>query len=254
MKVVIAEPYRHLSEEIHTLPQRFEAGEGELVYAGRNTLRRFRLQGIPVMVKRFLRANPVQQIAYTFFRKTKAERAFLYAKEYRLRGISTPEEIAYIEEKEHGLFTVGYFVCIASPDARVFDALVPVADYDRRLASDLTATIAEMHRAGILHSDLNFGNFLYHREPDGHYRFTVIDINRSAFTDKQGADDVFLRNLCTMTTRRDLFEFMITEYLRLREWKPREMLQCRILRFWQEEQAHQARKQRIKRIFKYWKR
>lgn len=253
MKIILAAPYQYLESEIRSVPKLFETGEGELVYAGRNTLRRFLFQGVPVMVKRFKRANPVQQIAYTFFRKTKAERAFLYAKAYRKRGIRTPEEIAYIEEQEHGLFTVGYFVCIASPDARVFDALVPVADYDRLLASGLAAQIVQMHNAGILHKDLNLGNFLYHLDKDSRYVFTVLDINRTVFVGRDlGNDDMLLKNLCTITVRQDLFEYIIDAYLRARCWEAKE-IKLRIFRFWQKEQKRQARKQKMKQLFKYMK-
>ena len=55
-------------------------------------------------------ANDNQQVVYTFFRPTKAARAFRFAAEFRKRGIVTPHEMAYIEQKEHGLFTTGYFI------------------------------------------------------------------------------------------------------------------------------------------------
>lgn len=250
MKIIIAEPYRHLECDIRALPRLLAEGKGEFVHNGRNQLIRFMFQGVPVMVKRFKRANPVQQIAYTFFRKTKAERAYLFAGEYRRRGIDTPHEVAYIEQREHGLFTTGYFVSLACPDPAVFPMLVPVEKYNRQLAGELSAEIARMHQAGILHGDLNFGNFLYHEE-DGHFRFTVVDINRSAFTRKPLTDAVYLKNLSTMTTRVDLFRFMTDEYIRLLH--PEEearRIKARIMRYWEAEQKKQRRKHRFKQWFK----
>jgi len=47
-------------------------GEGEVVYDSRNRVVRFIIGGQPMMVKRFKRVNAVQQVVYTFFRKTKA--------------------------------------------------------------------------------------------------------------------------------------------------------------------------------------
>ena len=74
MKIVVDEKYQHLTDEIGRLPQRMDGGEGEVVYDSRNRVVRFAVDGMSLMVKRFKRVNAVQQVVYTFFRKTKAER------------------------------------------------------------------------------------------------------------------------------------------------------------------------------------
>lgn len=246
MKIIIAAPYRYLEKELRSIPQRFDKGEGELVYDGRNTLRRFLFQGKPVMVKRFKRVNPAQQIAYTFFCKTKAERAFFYAREFRRRGISTPEEVAYIELWEHGLFTVGYFVSQVCPDPPVFPVLVPSEDYNKQLATDIAAEIAALHQAGILHGDLNLGNFLYHKTKTG-YSFTVVDINRSHLMDKQPDEDACLKNLSTVTERPDLFRFIAEAYIQCRGWENRKTeLIAKAVFYWEAKLRYLHRRRKLK--------
>lgn len=120
MKIEISPDYQYMAKELFDIPRMFDEEQGEIVYSGRNFVRRFIIQGTPVVAKRFKRVNFFQQIAYTFFRSTKAERAFRYAGIFRKRGIETPHEIAFLETYEHGLFTTGYFICTACPDPPAF--------------------------------------------------------------------------------------------------------------------------------------
>ena len=76
MKIVVDERFQHLAAEIGRLPQMMDEGQGQTVYNSRNRVVRFIMGEQPMMVKRFKRVNLVQQVVYTFFRKTKAERAF----------------------------------------------------------------------------------------------------------------------------------------------------------------------------------
>lgn len=250
MKIVIAPEFRPLRKDIEDIARLFDSPEGKSVYEGRNSIRNFILQGMPVTIKRFKRVNIAQQIAYTFFKSTKAERAYRYAALFRQRGIDTPREIAYVEAYEHGLFTTGYFLSDTCPDPPAFPALVLEPDFDRRLASDLARFVAKMHSKGIVHGDLNLGNFLFRKHPeDGHFLFTVIDINRSTFYDGYPDKAVCLKNLSTLTHRRDLFQWMVAEYARARGWDEDETLHGATL--WLEKlEARHERKQRIKKLFK----
>lgn len=250
MKIEISPEYQYMTKELFDIPRMFNEGQGEIVYSGRNLVCRFTIQGMPVIAKRFKRVNFFQQIAYTFFRSTKAERAFRYAKIFRERGIETPHEIAFIETKEHGLFTTGYFVCTACPDPPAFPYLVPKENYDKELAKDLISFIISMHQKGIIHGDLNFGNFLFRETPpQTHYQFQVIDINRSIFFDTCPPQEICLKNLSTLTHRRDLFEFMVREYARQRGWNEEETLTHTTHYLEKLEQKHQ-RKEKIKQLLK----
>ena len=218
MKTVIANDYQQYAHFISRIPRLFAQNEAEIIYSKRNEVRRILHQGKTFIAKRYKKVNIIQQIVYTFFRKTKAERAYLYAQEFRNRGIDTPREIAYIETTAHGLFTVGYFVSEECPWREAALDLRERADFDRELAQALMQHIVLMHSRGILHGDLNLTNFLYKRDIDGQYHFMMIDINRSHFTEGMPTDTQCLRNLVRITHRRDLYQYLILQYAKLRNW------------------------------------
>ena len=249
MKIIVSPEYPHLEEELQTLPRWFEH-RGEIVHDGRNTIRNIVIRGKAITIKRFKRAHFFQKIVYTFFRPSKAARAFSYAKRFRAKGIPTPLGIAYVEEKEHGLFTTGYFLCETCPDPTVRQALEGKPDFDRELAKDLMAFIAQMHEQGILHGDLNLGNFLYRkkRQEDG-YSFTVIDINRSRFLPQSAPPRQCLHDLRTMTHHRELFDFLVELYAEIRHWDP-SWAKRLCQKFLRELETRNKRKRFFKTIFR----
>lgn len=217
MKTVIAKGYAHHAGFISTLPEAFAAEQGELVYDGRNQVRRFTDQGVTMMVKRYKRVNLVQRVVYTLFRKTKACRAYLFAQEFRRRGIDTPQEVAYLERGSMGLFHTGYFVSLEVPGTEAHLLLREVKEFSPKLADAVAGQVLLMHRKGILHGDLNLSNFLC-TEQDGQYHFCMIDINRSHFREGFPTDEECLKNLVRITHRRDLYEYIIRSYARQRGW------------------------------------
>ncbi len=224
MKIHVNSKYNSLRRFVQEIPQRLEAGEGIVMHDGRNLVRRFDLseEGLQLVVKRYKPVNFVQQIAYTFFCKTKAEKAFLFAKLLREKGFETPEEVAYMEEKRGGLFRIGYFISLYCEYPSTYPLLNSIEAFDKQLATDVAAVIIRLHRSGVFHGDLNLGNLLYHQEADGHYSFSIIDTNRSRFYPKELDRKKCLYNLRRVTNRPDLFEYIIRQYARLRGWDEEE--------------------------------
>lgn len=226
MKCVIADQYQEYASFIRQIPALFAQGEGEVVYAKRNEVRRMEHQGRVFIVKRYKKVNAIQQLIYTFFRKTKAARAYLFAQEFRRRGVPTPREIAYLETTPHGLFTIGYFVCEECLWREAALDLREREDFDRELGRAVMQHTVEMHRKGVLHGDLNLTNYLYEKITEGRgqkaeegtYRFVMIDTNRSHFTKGMPSDAQCLKNLVRITHRRDLYEYLIRQYADLRGW------------------------------------
>ena len=220
MKMIIAPAYQQYAEFIAALPTLCQQGKGALLYQQRNVVRRFEHDGVTMVVKQFKKVNAIQQVVYTFFRKTKAQRAFLFAGEFRRRDIETPHEIAYIETFRHGLFTTGYFVCEECTWGDAAQPLRETKDFDLALGHALMRHVLTMHQRGVLHGDLNLTNFLYRKSEghDGGYEFKMIDINRSHFTDGMPTDQQCLENLIRLTHRRDLYEFLVGSYALQRGW------------------------------------
>ena len=71
MKVVINPKYNFLTNFIYHIPGCFFK-EGETIYQGRNILKKYDIQGYRLIVKRFKRPNIINQIVYSFFRRSKA--------------------------------------------------------------------------------------------------------------------------------------------------------------------------------------
>ena len=62
-----------------------------------------------LVVKRY-KSHFLPENRLHFFRASKARRAYQYALHLEQLQINTPEAVAYIEIKENGLFSTGYFV------------------------------------------------------------------------------------------------------------------------------------------------
>lgn len=216
MNIIIAPAYRAYQTYLAQLPARFEQ-EGETLHAGRNCVKRFFFEDQEWIVKRYKRPHFIQRIVYTYFRKSKAERAFRYACRFRQKGVNTPEEVAFIEYRRHGLFYDSYFISTACHDPAVTQRLPKTGDFDHPLADALALFLAGLHQKGILHGDLNLNNILYQADAEGNYRFTLIDTNRTRFLEAPSRR-ACIDNLKRITHRRDLLQYIVGQYASARGW------------------------------------
>ena len=182
MEIVINPKYSILNSFITNIPTLFDQ-EGELVYAGRNQLKCYSVEGYDIIVKRYKVPHLINRIAYTFFRPSKAKRAYEYALKLLDLGVNTPAPIAYIEQKSFGLLNHGYFISIYEKDYTDIRPLMTGVQTNDALLQDLSSYIAEFHNKGVLHFDMSPGNILY-KEVDHHFQFSLIDINRMQFLPK----------------------------------------------------------------------
>lgn len=220
-KIVISGDFAAYKDFIMNLPERF-ANEGETLYVGRNVVKAFVREGKTLVVKRYKRPNIVQAVAYTFFKRSKAERAFLFARMIRERGFCTPREVAFIEVKHHGLLQDSYFVSenCTLPQLKY---LLRRPDFDRNMADLLGQYVAQLHEKGVLHGDLNLSNILYDKAADGSCTFWLIDTNRSEF--KCPTKNDCLENLKRLAHERPLLEHIVRSYATARGWQQEETVQ-----------------------------
>lgn len=147
---------------------------GELVFDGRNKLRRVNICGADVVVKRFKPFNAIRRISRRF-RRSKAIRAYYNGLKLMELGIMTPEPLAYIEVRNWwGALVDSYYIC----RYQSLQALETVFDDDDALNCFATFAV-ELHTAGVLHHDLNRTNVCF--DPANPARFWLIDINRMTF-------------------------------------------------------------------------
>ncbi len=219
-----------LQDKINSIPELFDK-EGDVIYSGRNVIKRMVLSDEKgdehvMIVKRFGRMKWLQRICYSTFFASKAKRAYEYAFSFLEKGIDTPKPIAYFEKKEGGLLKQCYLVTeeCSLPDCRFIckneENLLSTLNY---FVPQLSAFIARMHSAGILHGDLNLSNILYERCGDDSIHFVVIDINRTRFVDNPSKKQC-LKNMMRLTHDRKVSAMIVGEYAKQRGWNQQESI------------------------------
>lgn len=198
--------------------------EGKVIYSGRNTVKLMTIateQGMQdVIVKRFSCRNIFQKIAYSFFSRSKAYKAYHNAIMLESLGFNTPKAFAYVEYRSHCLLKECYYISDIDHGTDLA-TLLPVHGNDvfsAPLADAFGKFVATLHSKGVIHHDLNSTNVRYTIDNDGGFSFSLIDINRMKFF-PQGTTipmNECLENLTRFTGRVDIVEYVARSYARYR--------------------------------------
>lgn len=65
--------YQNMEDFMYSIPERFAAGEGTVVYKGRNELRKMTYGGLDLVVKSFHRPNLINRFVYGVFPALKSQ-------------------------------------------------------------------------------------------------------------------------------------------------------------------------------------
>lgn len=221
-RIIVNPRYKAMESFIATLPLHFS--EGELLYSGRNEIRRFSWEEQTIVVKRFGRMNIIKKIVYTFFRKDKALRSYTNSLLLLQRGISTPEPFAYIAIKNRwGLLTDLYYASAETKAKDIKSELIDKEPYNGKLMKAYAAFVASLHEKGILHRDLNPTNVLYEEDHDGNYRFSLIDVNRMTFYDGAVPKAECMENLTLFWWLTPVYRDVLKVYAAKRGWTQAEI-------------------------------
>ncbi|MFZ4454769.1 MAG: lipopolysaccharide kinase InaA family protein [Bacteroidales bacterium] len=213
MQLVIHPDYLHLSKFIHNLPREF-SNRGEVLYKVRNEVRLMEIDGVKVVVKKFKVPHPINRIAYSFFRKSKARRSFEYSYLLINKGFGAATPIAFSEYFGNGLITDSYYVSIFSPFVRNFNEFRGRGiDGRSRILLDFARFTAKMHEAGIRHLDYGGGNILF-QDDEENTQFCLLDVNRMEIG-KVGLK-AGVENFKLLYMHEESFQFLIREYARIR--------------------------------------
>jgi tRNA A-37 threonylcarbamoyl transferase component Bud32 len=182
MKFVIHPDFSNLTTFIEQIPDRFE-NEGETIHKLRNEIKVMDCGGVQLNVKCFRRPNLLNRVAYSFFRKSKARRAFENGLVLLNAGIQTPSPVAFIEVSNNALIDKSFFISLHIKNARDFREFSVNSDVKGRedilVAFGLFA--ARMHQLGIQPLDLSIGNILFQKEKEN-IQFWLVDLNRMRFS------------------------------------------------------------------------
>lgn len=180
MRLHVHPDYLALKAEISNIPG--GGYETQEVYRNiRNTVSRITIGGKTFVLKKYKVPNAINQVAYSFFRKSKARRSFEYAERLLKLGIETAKPVAYIEEIEGGLFRTSYFLseCLEYPTIGTVDFLYKPEN--SQITADFIDFTAMMHAKKVFHKDYNASNIFYYLNANGKYSFALVDINRMSF-------------------------------------------------------------------------
>ena len=251
MKIKISAAYIKEKQEIENLISNF-TGMGEILIEGnRNSIKTFDLNGQKVNIKSFKIPNAVNKIAYRFFRKSKAERSYLYAEHLISRNIGTPYPIGFAEQKNAFTFGESYYLSEQLPYDLTYRELVsqPVYPEHEEILRAFTRFTFDLHENEIHFLDHSPGNTLIQRH-NGDYRFFLVDLNRMDF--KVLSFDERMKNFSRLTPKKEMVEVMASEYAVLIN-KPYEEVFLKMWYFTEEFQKKFQNKQAFKRKVKIWK-
>lgn len=188
-----------------------EGGEGE-----RNTIKNVSIRNLNLNIKSFKVPHLINRIAYSFFRKSKANRSFEYANDLIKKGINTPKPYAYFEYSELNLLCKSFYVSEQLSYDLTYRELTTdlnYPDYDTILR-EFTRFTFDLHEKGINFLDHSPGNTLIKKnDTTGKYDFYLVDLNRMKFHTMSFEDR--MKNFSKLTSRKDMVEVMSNEYAKL---------------------------------------
>jgi len=249
MKLVLNPAFKELEPILKNLPGLFEQ-QGEIIYKSRNELRSIAVPGLTLNVKRYRIPIFINRIAYSFFRSSKASRAFFYALKLKKMGFGTPEPIAYLESKTFGLLGYSYFVSEHIATYRLMREFSDGSDVTGReyIIEALGVLVARMHEAGILHLDLSVGNIMF-QEKGQDIRFWLVDLNRMRFC-KIGQEKG-CRNFERLRGNDDFFKVLAHSYAKERGFDTSECLATMLKYKYRSVQTFRARAERKQKHRKF---
>jgi tRNA A-37 threonylcarbamoyl transferase component Bud32 len=171
--------FNFLQDFINSIPEDFES-LGEIIYTGRNIVRKVEIGEQYYIIKYFKKINPINRFVYAHIRKSKCQRAYEHSEILLKNGIDSPVPIAYIDISDKGIMKHCYYISQYT-DYKPIDDLfnMPVAETEDAL-KDFARFTFKLHKAGIYHGDYNVTNILFKMTP-GECKFSLIDTNRMRF-------------------------------------------------------------------------
>lgn len=212
IKFRINPKYEYLKEKILAIPKLFN-DHGTIIQDNRNIIKIMDLDDYKINVKSFKPPHFINRIAYTYFRKSKAERSFLYAEKLERLGLATPEPIAYIIY-QNGLISRSFYISIQiDVDMEYRDIVHQSPDDLEPLLKAFTRFTYELHEKGVLFLDYSPGNVLIKRLGNHTYSFNLVDLNRMKF--KKLTLNQRIANFRKLMASPRMLEIMAREYAEL---------------------------------------
>ncbi|MBD3842009.1 MAG: hypothetical protein IE909_09025 [Campylobacterales bacterium] len=215
-KLEISQNYKSFKNFILNIKDDFNSTY-ENIHNARNELKIISYEGIDTVVKSFKVPNLINKIAYSFFRDSKAKKAYEYALKI---SRFTPQPIGYIEFYKFGLLHESYF--ISEKFEYDFTIREPLLDdkfkRKKQILKDFAHFTYELHQEGIYHNDYSPGNILIKKTKEN-FIFKIVDINRMKFFNL----DIETRalNFSKLWASDEELQIIGLEYAKLASFDPR---------------------------------
>ena len=251
MKIIFAETYKRKKEAILNCIENFNSEGDSLNDGQRNSIKIFDLEDEKINIKSFKIPNAVNKIVYRFFRKSKAERSFIYANHLISNKIGTPFPIAFAENKSGLTFKDSYYVSEHLDCDLTFRELVTNPDYPNHeeILRAFTRFTFNLHEQEIEFLDHSPGNTLIQLN-NGVYKFFLVDLNRMNF--KKLNFEERMKNFARLTPKKEMIGVMANEYAHLIN-KPEAEVFEKMWFFTNQFQEKFQRKKELKKKLKFWK-
>lgn len=248
MKTVFSFSYQAFETQILEKMRDLEE-QGKVIRDQRNKIFQIKIDDFLLAVKAFKRPNLFNRVVYRYFRRSKAERSFIFAQRLSELGIHTPESVAYFEAKGF-LFGDSYYISRYLDYDHTFREVPELTDMKKRneILKQFTAFTYRLHERCIEFLDHSGGNTLIVDQGGGKFDFYVVDLNRMRFHSRPLSFSVRMRNFARLTREKEIIKEMSRTYALL-TGKDFEVVFARMWRETENFLKKINRKQKLKSIF-----
>jgi hypothetical protein len=242
---VINKDFDNIQEFLNDFIGNFDVKGKPFGNQDRNSLKLFEFKDMTVNVKSFKVPNVINQIAYRFFRKSKAQRSYEYANKLIKLGVGTPQPIAYYEFTTPFLFKKSYYISEHLDCDLTYRELTVNFDYPEYeiILRAFTKFTFTLHEKGIHFLDHSPGNTLIKKNGNS-YDFYLVDLNRMNFGKLDF--DSRIKNFSRLTIHKSMVEVMSDEYAKCSGEDYNKIFNL----MWSETEAFQEKFHRKKRLKK----
>ena len=236
---------------IDGLIKNFSTSGEELGNQDRNTIKVFPLNDNFINIKSFKVPNLINQIAYKFFRKSKAQRSFEYANILMEKGIGTPEPIAFYEFTTPFSFKNSFYISEQLECELTYRELCLDLNYPdhEAILRGFTRFTFDLHEKEINFLDHSPGNTLI-KKAGADYQYYLVDLNRMEFGPLDF--ETRMKNFGRLTIHKSMVKVMSDEYAKCIGESP-EIVFTAMWGYTEAFQEKFQRKQRLKKKLKFWK-
>ncbi len=251
LKKVVHKNFVAYEDELINIVQDFDH-QGEVFgNQNRNTIRVVDFNHLKLNIKSFRPPKLINKIVYGYFRKSKAERSYIYANKLLELEIGTPQPIAYFEEKSVLGLGKSFYISEHLDVDLTYKELVENPEYPEHeiILRGFTRFTHNLHENRVLFKDHSPGNTLIMKR-DEVYHFGLVDLNRMEF--KNLSFDERIQNFSRLTPKKEMVAIMSDEYAKI-TGKSYDLVFDAMWEATSKFQEKFFRKRRLKQQFKFFK-